>query len=454
MRCSILARLVALAFMSGCHKTPPATLTEAGVGGSEASSPDSGEPAPRCAAGARVDLGATDRDVDVGQALSVSSGAVVGVLRTSQGKRVASVARLSRSSGATTFVDLGSVSGSVSAPTLFARGDELFASSAVVPLESTEGLHGGGPCWTLFRVTQTAEALARLPETLDPELPAVSGLALASGSPFGAVIAWDESAPEVPGAPRADAADQAPRGIVRIAFLGPDLRTVARVESVSPSASNAERPQVVLREGGFWVAWIARQVEPAREIPGELERPGVDRAYRWVELVALDTSGKPVTPIRRLTPLLGHVASFELIGGARSRADVYVDLDDERTQGAGGSLAHVMAGVDTTPRLTPLIPEGRERETPSCLAQGSVLPSFALYVDLGDRIRALPLDADGQAEGASSSEPAFEGARVLVASHSLSPSTAIEVLASTGSRSTDSPENRSLQWFSCEPPHR
>ena len=437
---------LALALTSGCHRTTAADSTQGGVTTPDAASVDASEPPPRCSVGRSADLAS---DIDVGQATLVSGAAVVGVLRTVSEKRVASVARLPRNGTAVSFVDLAPVSGSVSPPSLFTRGDEVFAASAVRPAAA-----GGAPArseasWIVFRIgPEKAEALAVLPDTVDSELAAVSGLAPATGSPFGAVIAWDESVKAPPRATRgADAGEEPMSGAVRVAFLTPDMLAVARVETVSPATSNAERPEVIARDGGFWVAWIARQPEPTREPAAELERPGEDRAYKWVELVALDGQGKAAGPVRRLTPLLGHVSGFEMMGGARSRVDVFVELDDERTLGAGGSIVHVVASLDSAPRTTPVVPEGRERGTASCLGAGPPLPSLMLYVDSTDHVRAVDLDAEGQSKGPASAEPSLDRTRLLVAGPPPSTPGGLDVLAwvpAAGGASAG------LRWSSCD----
>jgi hypothetical protein len=420
-------------------------LTDGGLASIDAATVDAGEPGSRCSVKGSVELAS---DLDVGQATLLSGAGVVGVLRTVSGTRVASVARLPRTGTAATFVDLAPVSGSVSTPSLFTRGDEVYAVGAVLPATSAEGDKSASR-WTIFRVNgETAESLATLPDSVDPELPAVSGLALPAGSPFGAVVAWDESVNPQPQATRsADAGEEPLSGAVRVALLAPDMRSVVRVETVSPASSNAERPQVVARDGGLWIAWIARQPETTREAVLEIERPGEDRAYKWVELVALDVQGKAAGPVRRLTPLLGHVSSFEMVGGTRSRVDLYVELDDERTLGAGGSVSHVVASVDAAPRTTPVIPDGRERGTASCLSGSPALPGLLLYVDSTDHVRATALDAEGQNRTMPSPEPAFDGTRLLVAGPSPSTPGSIDVLTWV-SPSGEAPSG--LRWLSCD----
>jgi hypothetical protein len=442
------AQVFALVFMSGCHKTAPPAVDEAAAPlPVDAANVDAGEPSPRCSVTATSNLSA---DLEVGQGLLLSNRALLGVVRTREQKRFASILWFSRSAQGGTFVDVGEVPAAASSPTLFARSDEeVFAASCVLPLSTGNEVQKPKGRWTVFRIGQLAEPLAVLPESIDCELPTLSAVALPSGSPYGAVLAWDESVKPSPEVLHAvDAGEEPLRGAVRLAFLSPDMHAVARVEAVSPASSNAERPEVISRDGGLWVAWIARQAETTREPALELERPGEDRAYRWVELVALDAQGKPAGSVRRLTPFLGHVSGFEMVGSAGSRVDVYVEVDDERTQGVGGSIAHVIAGLDAAPRSVPTVPEGRERGTASCLSGWPALPSLLLYVDSTDHVRALDLDSDGQPRGRSSLEMALDGARLLVAGPSTGTAGGTDVVTSAPSSGDAQPNG--LRWFSCE----
>jgi hypothetical protein len=265
---------------------------------------------------------------------------------------------------------------------------------------------------------------------------------------LGAVLAWDEDRIRpTSGDPRTDGADGV-RGVIRLALVGADMRTLLRVDVASPELTDAERPRVALRDGGFWVAWLARRTEPIRDAAADLEGPGQERAYQWVEVLALDTLGSAMGPPRRLTSATGHATGFMMDvrepGQDRSpRLDIYAGLDEERANGAGAGITRVTLANDGLPRLAPLLAEGAARGVTPWLLRRPDGTGRIFFVDSGDngnQVRSILLDADGNPVGAPTLEPGLEDARPLAGT---SPSPDGEVLAWTqGVPST-------LRWLSC-----
>jgi hypothetical protein len=251
----------------------------------------------------------------------------------------------------------------------------------------------------------------------------------------GAIVVWDEDAPSP------DAGPIPPRGLIRVALLGPDLRAVVQVATVSPEITDAERPRVALRDGGYWVAWIARKREPTGDAAPELlEAPGEDRAYRWVELLALDEHGAPAGAVRRLSSATGHVAGFSIAGGV-SRLDAAIVLDDEQGEGAGGELLQVVATAEGAPRSVTVRASGVGRSPPR-LAWAEGAPGWLAYVDAADHTRLVAIDAEGAAAASDAIEPALDDARLVAA------------IASAGSGAsalavTPGPKG-ALTWLSCQ----
>jgi hypothetical protein len=407
----------------------------------------------------------------MGDGLFALGDVFVGVSRTVHGSRLASIARVRQGEAKPRVVDLGRAPASASPSTLFVRDHEVFAVGRVVPrLAAGEGnpaTHPQEPGAALFRIADgsvvsspqigTPELLVTLPPT-GADVSAIAAVAAPVGSPLGAILAWDEDA----ASPASAVADPLSgegnevRGVIRLAVIGPDMRTLLRVDTPSRDTADAERPRVALRDGGFWVAWIARKTEPRKDATPEIEGPGQDRAYRWVELLALDAEGKPTGPVRRLTTTTGHASGFAMAqrwtpgNSGGSPLDLYVGLDEERSEGAGGGVAHLTVGSEGPPNVSSLVSEGvATRGAAPWLSPVAGGTGWLFYVDAADTMdgtRALILDGEGNAAGSPSLEPELDGARPIAAAlpmRSASATPSVEVLALTQA----APDR--LRWLSC-----
>jgi hypothetical protein len=424
MRLALVAPALWLAL--GCKKPTPDVVADASV---SSATPDVAlrEESPRCTLTEKAILAEPGESLDFGEGLAIQGGAVLGVSRASHGLRKAAVARVAPHVPAR-IVDLGAISGDDPPPKPFVRGAETFAAGYVEVLgDGGARAKRAGRQLTVFKVNDAPEPLVTVPQQSD-ESPAFDAVALPVGSSAGALLVWDEDA-------AADAGAEPPRGIIRAALLAPDLRTVTQIGTVSPDITDAERPRVALRDGGFWLAWIAERREPPKDAGQELEAPGEDRAYRWVELLALDEHARPAGAVRRLSSGSGHVAGFDMVGSA-SRLDAAIVLDDERTEGEGGEIVHVVAMAEGAPRVVPVHPSGAARGTAPWLGWASGSPGWLGYVDTSDHTRLVPLDADGAPAGADSIEAVLDEARPVAAPG------ANGVLAV-------SPGAGSVRWLSC-----
>ncbi len=416
-----MALLPVVAFFATACDRHTSHASEAGLeasAGNDAVRREASDSSPRCTAVDRVTLeeSSAGERFDFGEGVPAGAGAVVGLLHASHGSRLAAIARLGQGVPPR-VVDLGVVSGDDPPPKPFVRGAEVFAAGYVAELgdggarppkraEARALLSGGrgGRRLTVFRVTDAPEALVTVPQASD-ESPAFDAVSSPQGAAAGALLAWDEDAPS-----SGDAGAEAPRGVIRVALLAPDLRSVAHVVTVSPDIADAERPRVALRDGGFWVAWIAKKREPPKDAAPELEAPGEDREYRWVELMALDEEGRPAGGARRLSAASGHVAGFDMMA-AGSRLDALIALDDEQSEGQGGEILHVVALADGTPRTTTIRQAGAGRGTVPWVGWAPGTPGWLTYVDTSDHTQLVPLDAEGSAAGPDSLEPLLDSAR-------------------------------------------
>ncbi len=94
--------------------------------------------------------------------------------------------------------------------------------------------------------------------------------------------------------------------------------------------------------------WIAERPEPEDARDGGAGEPTQAEAYRWIEAIVLDAkTARPLGPVRALTPASGHAQVF-----AATWTDaglLVVVRDDPRpTEGDGGSLQALLAGVEPT----------------------------------------------------------------------------------------------------------
>jgi hypothetical protein len=246
-----------------------------------------------------------------------------------------------------------------------------------------------------------------------------------------ALVAWDEAL---------GAAGASPRGVVRVADLLNDHAGPPR--DVSPAESDAEMPRLVPLGSGQLVLWLSRRPETGPhptnqgDAAATVEAVGEARAFTWVEAISLDASGAPVGGVRRLTPVSGHVSSFDAMpvaaaGEREAPAALVVARDDgESVDGSGGALLRVRVGADGADPPLALPGDGLGRGAPSLLdaddPQGPLQGrrEWLAWTDPREELRLLPLDASGAPLGPPSAEAALgegrpllpmPGARVLVA---------------------------------------
>ncbi len=430
-----------------CHKAAPSAAPTDGGGldsgaaaAADAAASGDAEGARACkkVASAALPGFAQGEDLEFGEAVPTSAGALVGLLRSSRGSTFASVARIEGRAVAT-VVELGATSGDVPPPQPFLRGTEIFAAGYLRP-QWTEAGAAAPPraarFLTVLRVGDVAERLVTLTQ-VSHESPSFDVIAVTGGS-TGALLTWDEDAPD------------AHRGLIRIAVFSSDLRSVIRTAVVSPETTDAERPGLAARAaGGYWLAWIARKAEPPRDAGPELEGPSEERAYRWVELVALDVDGTPVGSARRLTPAAGHVSGFSMETHS-TRLDLYAAQDDEPADGAGGEILHVAVESDGRTSVAPIVASGTGRGVAPAVVWEQSGPQVndggdLAYVDFADQTRLIPLDRTGSARAAETVEPDLDDVRLLAVESGG------ELLV--GAPRPDSPANV-FRWLACAEPHR
>jgi hypothetical protein len=392
-----------------CHKPAPAAPPEAGAEAAAPTAPADAAPegpAPRChavhdAAGDGVTFG---DGADVGDAVLLPDGMAAGLLRRQGKDRIASVVRVR--AGSAEQIDLGIAWGDAPAPKPIARGADIFAVGYVKPMAG----QATARTLSVFSVAANGTHLVDLRPETDPSS-SFDATAAPAGAPVGAIVAWDDTA----GAP--------PRGLVTVAALSANLRSVAAVHALRPSGDagvdppDLGDPRLAVRSSGYWLVWVARRPEhPTARLPvptGELETPSEETSFSWLEAVPLDPQGAPVGVPRRLTSPTGHVGGYAI--GSPGDGLVVVAEDDGPSGRGGGSLERVLWRGDGPPDLTWLVRASVEEDAPPLLIDAEGGGAWLSYRDLSGEANLLSLDPSGRprAHTGASPEPLLDGARLI-----------------------------------------
>ncbi len=404
------------ALLSGCSGCSRDQAAPSEAGGTSASAAPVGSAAvvaevlPRC----RVDgprLALSGEDVVAGEAVLAPDALYLGVVRREGTKRLAGVVRASLDLSTSKVFDLGPALGDDPPPMPRLRGTTPivtgFARRAAGDAGAGDagvGIMGATRRLEISRIEASGLVLeSAIGQQADESL--AYDVAWPAGAAAGAgLVAWDEDAPPEVAAALGD------RGIVKVQLLGAGAK--ARV--ASPEKSDAEVPRLLARPGGYWLAWLARRAEAAEDAgpTGNAEGPGERRAYRWVELVALDAKGEATSPVRRISPEKGRVASFDLVRGTTD-AQVVVLVQDEAAfaEGAGERMVRYVTDGDKVDSADLL--DGGIGHALADLLPASGPNRWLAFVDPQEHAHLVPLGPTLRVAGANTTEPALDGARVL-----------------------------------------
>ena len=371
-----MRRFALLLTLAACSKkaTPPAPPPESEVVttlSSNAPMTRTEGPPPRChIEGKDLPLG---EDAVVGDAIVTNGALHLGVIR----KRTGAVLKIPLDLSTQTATDTGPVRGEDPPPSPRAAG------AAVVPVFYTNMKEAGTSrdlsVGDRGAVTQQADESTAFDVAFPPDGPPV--------------VAWDEDAPIPQGQFVPD------RGQIRVQLAGET--TTARV--ASPFTSDADAPRLARKKGGgFWLAWIAKKIEnpDAGDAP---EGPGEKRAFRWIELVALDAKGSVVGTAKRITPEKGRVVAFDLL---EVGADVIAISQDEAalTDGGGGRIVRITIDDSGGAKAQDLLEGGVGH------AIADIVSPWIAWSDLTEHTHLLPIGG-----GVGTREPLLDGARVVAA---------------------------------------
>jgi len=331
----------------------------------------------------------------LGRATRTSAAYVVGLRRDVGNESLAELASVDPHTGEGRLISLGRIRGDLDAPLAVADGSNAVAA-ILEPNASGYAL----------RLSRVIGSDVRPAAEIDQQRDESESYDVALGAAH-AVVAWDEIT---------KAGD---RSAVLVATLDrAELGNAGKPRVVSGKDTDAEVPQLVARDSGFWLAYVARRpLELAkRPTDKELDKdPDEDRhpaemiQPSWIELVALDEAGEPTAPPRLLTPRTGHVQAFDLALGSEGGAMLAWRDDDTPTGSEGGRLSFmtVSPGGGTEEQVV--------ADENIGLGAPSLLPGWLVATDTEGRARLAPLSPEGELLGQLRTEPALGIGQVLAA---------------------------------------
>lgn len=419
-RCGSAWLLVVIAaLVSGCkRKSEPSTESPPVERSAPAPAPAvTAEAIPRCRVeGPRVAF--EGEDVVVGDVAIDDAALVVGFVRRSSvpGEGLTNcLLRAPLDLASSSVIVLGPAGPSEAAPSPRAVRGEFFVAESVriAPREgettSTRELRlrkvDGSGNRVFASVSQQRDESTAF-DVAWPDGPVADDADAGAGSPI--LVAWDEDAPT------ADGTAIAERGFIKVAPVYG--RGKGRSRIASPETSDAESPKLLARKGGYWLAWLARR--PEGDAPSGVEGPGETRAFRWIELIALDAHGEPTSPVRRVSPEKGRIASFDLVRTAGGGSEIAIVAQDEAAlhEGAGGRLLRYGLEGDRV-TSTELIDGGLGSAAAELAVSGPDAGARWLsWTDSADQTRIVPLGGGMLPLGPLTVEPVLEGARIVASS--------------------------------------
>ncbi|WP_437599899.1 hypothetical protein WMF28_44435 [Sorangium sp. So ce590] len=338
--------------------------------------------------------------VEVGRGAAFAGGFAVGAQREAEGGTVAMVATLSADGTQGKLIRLARSRGDMDPPVVAGAGGAILAAmlepnagGRAIKVARVEGEH----------VTWGAELAEGRDESLALDI-------AASGER--AVIVWDDVTRD----------GKRSRIMLASADVG-TLRSVTSARPVSQPSTDAEMPRVLGRPGGYWLAYIARAEEPAREAPTEPSDVNEDTAaagetitHQWLEVVPLDETGALTATPRAVTPRDGHVLAYDLTLSDDDGLLLAFRDDDTPSGSIGGRISAVLVrlGGASEPRV--IVGGAGEQDGP---------PEAALGVGAG--VPALLASARGSGPGG-----AREGAAAWLAIANASGPTQLAALTARG----------------------
>jgi hypothetical protein len=348
------------------------------------------------------------RALVVGEGVLTKDGFVVGLVHAPATGAEALVARVVGHQVAEEWVvaKRGELVADAPPPKPLVFGESLYAAF----IARSAGDAGGASRRIVVKKAGTTAAVATYLERADESLAFDAALSADGGR---VALVWDE--------------DAVTGGGITLAAVPLDGGRAPAPRVVSADSADPDSPRVAPRAaGGWWVAWTAHRSEAATDagagaVPVLVEGPAEDRAYSWIEVAIVGDDGAPSGAPRRITPALGHVASFDLAPRSSGELDVMVRDETQTREGEGGRVVHVVVRPDSgIDEPAVLVPAGVGRGSVD-LVTGEGNLSWLTFADAQDRILAVPLGPTRAPLGSPSIEDVLEGGRLLVLAGAGSP---------------------------------
>ncbi|MFT3774997.1 MAG: hypothetical protein QM820_57345 [Minicystis sp.] len=269
--------------------------------------------------------------VEVGRGAVFGGGFAVGARRDEKTGAVAMVATLGLDGKNGKLVRLGRLRGDLDPPVIAGAGNAVI-TVMVEPNAGNPAL-GGGRALKVAKVEGDQVTWGpELPEGRD-ESQAIDVAASAQR----AIVVWDDLV-----------GTTEKRSAVMMATIDvATMKVVSPARAVSASSTDAERPRLVARPGGYWLAYAVRgapdtkkkhDAKKAKQDDEEDRELGEAITTSWIELMPLDETGAPTASGRAVTSKTGHVLGYDLELGDDGGALVAWRDDDTPTGSAGGRL--------------------------------------------------------------------------------------------------------------------
>lgn len=349
------------------------------------------EALPRCRAdGPKAAI--EGEDVVVGDAAVINDEIFVGLTRRKgTAGRVGSILRAKTDLAGSKVIDIAPIYGDGAAPNVFLKDGKPFVAWNLrkeIEAGTTRGmrelriapLEEGGPGALTASITQQHDEST----AFDVAWP---------------LVAWDEDALVPEGKFIPD------RGVVKVQLL-PDGKP-----HVVSTETDAETPKVAVKKGGgWWLAWAARKAE-VEDAGYRLEGAGDLRAWRWVEIVALDANGEVASPIRRVTSDKAHVVAFDFVNADGTLA-VIVQDEGAASEGSGSRVSRYVVESDRI-TSTEIVDGGLGQALADLVPAADA--GWIAWKDHHDHAWIVPASASYVPSGRPTAETPLDGTRVLAA---------------------------------------
>ena len=352
MRRALLLVTLGLA-IAACKKTPPEPPAPESLGEPPASAAPARDEPPRCvpiSSDAPFVLGPNDTGrpaagdggsglddtlpfaAEVGDAVAWSGGFALGAIHEGEQSLAMSVVTIGADGRGAKVIPLGTAHGDVEPARLAARGALLVA-----------GVLQPEPNGRSLRLAKIEDGNVTWGATVHERSGESQAFDIALGEKKGIVV-WDEDGPT--------------SGVIQVSTF--DAATAANAtppRTISPATVDAESPRLIVRPGGYWLAYIARS--GGGDVDTDARYIAEEIGFRWIEIVPLDANGSPSGSSRSITAKDGHVMVFD-IAPAPDGGALLVWRSDDAPSGAGGGevLRAVVRAASAEP---PSISDARRR---------------------------------------------------------------------------------------------